>query len=221
MYLQTLSANQDEKFSFVSGCTGFVQTEIIGSDLLRLLERSALAKNPTREYVYGPSTAYLAVEVNGERTPIRSYDPTNLYAWGGLEVGSCPYIYTYSNNTNSWVNQGHILYNFVGKESEGFDEIELTDWNDHSVFLKELDPETSFIDHLYLRVVYDDGHEEIIPANDQLLHIVDGDYMVLNQGDSVEITFSAIKEEQGVQNVFVGAYGYYIPYTLLSKSSRR
>jgi len=73
------------------------------------------------------------------------------------------------------------------------------------------DPETSFIDKLYIRAVNDDGSETILTPKNYKLGRVDQNYLVLRQGEQKRIDF-VLPQGLGARKFILEARGYYIPY---------
>src|SRR5207253_3211438 len=105
-----------------------------------------------QEYIYGPSWNLNAMEVDGVEYPITPFDPQKIFLRSGFLGASCPHAYTYSTLTGTWSWQGHILYGKAGKEKEETTILELRSF-DGRVLIRELEPESSFLDYLFVRAV--------------------------------------------------------------------
>lgn len=123
---------------------------------------------------------------------------------------SCPYIFTFSTENNLWIDEGTILTDLNSKWKESTGEKELTRF-DGSILIRERDPETSYIDKLYIRAINHDGTETILTPKNKKLGRVDQNYLVLRQGEQERIDF-VFPPELGGRKFILGARGYYIPY---------
>lgn len=168
------------------------------------------AKFPLNEdYVYGPSVRIESVEIAGVSYPFREFDASRLVITEGFEMGSCPYVYTYSPDSQTWTREGVILYALNEKRKESWDERPLQKF-DGRVLIKEEDDEESFIDSVFVRAIALDGQETILnPANIQLA-ATDNRYVSLKKGDQLLVEFPRARNAIGVRYV-LEAVGYYIP----------
>jgi hypothetical protein len=166
---------------------------------------------PAIDYVYGPSVTLEAIEINDRDYIVRNYDPRYLLVTSeNEEVGSCPYIYTYSAEKGTWLNEGVTLAGINEKYKESIDEKLLSRF-DGRILIKEIDPEESFIDSMFIRAVAPDGNESILyPQNDKL-RFSDGAYLRLKQGDRLIVNFDLPKNLIAHKYVLV-TKGYYIRY---------
>ena len=178
---------------------------------IEALERDPTPVERDEEFVFGPSIRIESIDVNDKALRVRGSDPERFVIHSELHKGSCPFVYTYSARSGTWENQGHILYGRNSRDKEGGDEIEISDFNGR-IRLRERDPETSFIDFVYVRAVKRDGTTELLLAKDHLLRKLDGHYLVLEQGQEVEVEFE-MPVDPAAGSFVVGAHGYYVPYT--------
>lgn len=164
------------------------------------------------EYVFGPAVQIDSLEVESRRYTFRTFDPKRfvIYSetWG---VGSCPYVFTFSPSSQTWINEGHILYGADHPSKERSDSLQLSSY-DGRVVVRELDPENSFIDSLAIRVVRFDGSEIVLPALNESLAERDQRYLTLKQGERRLVEFKPYKL-QGDETLYIlDAVGYYEPY---------
>ena len=177
----------------------------------RMLARPKIDFGTMTEYLYGPSVRIENVEINSYGYLIRRYDPKKLLITGaGQEVGSCPYVYTYSADANSWFSEGVILYGRDSKSKESTDELLLKRFNGR-ILIRERDPEDSFIDEVEIRAIGSDGSESVLRPKIGKLLQADGDYVKLSQGEELLIDFELPPNLKAERYVLV-ASGYYIPY---------
>lgn len=190
--------------------------------LERMMKSEKIDFLSNNEYVYGPSVSIESLEINKFGYLVRQFDPSKLLITSGSDsqdVGSCPYVYSYSARRGAWQSEGVILYGINSKLKESTDEIELNQF-DGRVLIQEKDPEDSFIDSVYIRALGNNGKETILyPENVKLL-AADGDYLALRRGDQLVVQFTVPKGFVARKYVLV-ASGYYIPYNNAADSAGR
>jgi len=98
----------------------------------------------------------------------------------------------------------------VGKESETLQPRLLTHF-DGRLLIREVEPEVSYIDQLFVRVLDADGRLIELPAQFPALRAADGDYVVLNTGDEIMLAFDGFSAIPSPQRAWVMARGYYVP----------
>ncbi|MBN2005369.1 MAG: tetratricopeptide repeat protein [Anaerolineae bacterium] len=125
---------------------------------------------------------------------------------------ACPYVFTYDAQRQHWVFDTTILYQLNSPEKEQY-QLRSLHFFDGRLRLREVEPETSYIDHLYIRFQDDAGAWHTLYPDDPLLSAKDGQYLILEQGADHSVTF-ALPLETPIQNPWVVAYGYYVPYGL-------
>jgi hypothetical protein len=74
--------------------------------------------------------------------------------------------------------------------------------------LIEKEPETSYIDHLYVVMIDDAGKEHIIRPKNRQLRYQDGEYLVMKKGDKHKIEFES-QARHATQSYQLVAKGYY------------
>lgn len=191
-----------------TGNTGSVDVD--AASIEHFLNKTAELIALENEYVCGPSVGIDSIEVDNVKYPFRQFDPTKIIIYDEMIGGSCPYVYTYSNKSNSWVNEGVILYGRIGAHKISTDEKQL-DRFDGRILLKEKDPEDSFIDMVYVRAISVDGSEEILYPRDRFLSSADDKYLKLRQGEQFLVDFESYKGRAAYKYILV-VRGYYIPY---------
>lgn len=180
------------------------------SRLLQLLNRPGQNQLVDKEYLFGPAVGVESVFVDNVNYPFRQQDVSNIVVRAGADIGSCPFVYTYSVEAGSWKNEGHILYGRNSSFKEASDEKPLQRF-DGRVLIKELDPEVSFIDFIYIKAIGVDGIERRLYPNSKPLRSHDGDYLRMKQGDQVEVSFEGLWDF--TSKYVLVARGYYVPFT--------
>ena len=179
--------------------------------LLALMNKPPQKQMREKDYVFGPAMNIESVMVDGVSYPFRQFDISKLMiSTGGGEIGSCPFVYTYSAESGEWEKEGHILYGRNSALKESTDEKRLRRF-DGRLIIKEEDPEQSFIDFVYIKVTLIDGRERLLYPLNSKLRFQDGDYLTMKQGQQMELQFEAPPD------LFASSYtivsrGYYIPY---------
>ena len=110
----------------------------------------------------------------------------------------------------TWRWDTTILYNLVGQEREALQRRRLTRF-DGRLLIREVEPETSFIDQLYVWVMGDDGEGQVLLPSLRVLQEADGQYLVLTQDEELLLTFDGYPSIPQATQVWVVAKGYYVP----------
>ena len=179
------------------------------SRLLQLLNRPGQDPLLNKEYLFGPAVEVESVFVDNVNYLFRRQDVSRVVIRSGSSIGSCPFVYTYSVEAGSWKNEGHILYGQNSSFKEATDEKPLKRF-DGRIVIKEIDPEVSFIDFIYIKAIGVDGVERRLYPNSKSLRSHDGDYLRMKQGDQVEVSFEGPSDF--TSKYVLVARGYYVPY---------
>lgn len=185
----------------------------------RMLTRPKIDYSKTTEYLYGPSISIENMEIDSYGYLVRHFDPKKLLITRGgeQEGGSCPFVYSYSTDAQSWLSEGVILYGNSSKIKEANDEILLKRF-DGRILIREKDPEHSFVDMLQIKAIAADGSESIIrPKNVKLLS-ADGQYVELDRGQELLVDFD-MPPNFHPQRLVLQSAGYYLPYNLAKKTT--
>ncbi|MCW5214152.1 hypothetical protein VU13_02340 [Desulfobulbus sp. US5] len=207
-YNKIKKINTSKSISLTNSSDGTVLNNINLESLKLSDQHSLKIEKYTDEYIYGPSVFLNKVQVDNIMYNIRQYSSKYVVIYSGYPIGSCPYIFTYSQNTHTWVSEGHILYGRNKKEKEGIDKIELKRF-DGRLKIIENDPELSFID--YLHIVIERGDEEIIllPTNNKLKSD-DNNYLILKENDEIIVSYNR-RNILDSDKIFLRAKGFYLP----------
>jgi hypothetical protein len=174
---------------------------------------TAFIKNPDRTrtpYVFGPVFQVVEVLLRPELFAFRAYDRDQFVLIDGTEVGSCPYAYTRADAESPWRLEDHLIYGRRQRDWEGVDTIALHQC-DGQVLIREKDPETSYLRHVYLIVDHANGTREDLQPDVARLRNGQPDYHVMEQGDSILLRFPGFRAQPGDRYRLVSA-GYYLPY---------
>jgi tetratricopeptide (TPR) repeat protein len=127
-----------------------------------------------------------------------------------MQRGACPYIFTYNDQSRQWAIDTTILYKLVRPQAETTQARPLSRF-DGQLLLREVEPETSYVDMIAVRLITADGREITLKLNDPLLGAADRHYLVLHQGDQRLLTFDVPEGALPAREAWVVAAGYYIP----------
>ena len=177
-----------------------------------------------QRYEYGPAWRMDSVEIDGRFYDFRRHDPNNFILFAGGGVGSCPYLYSYQQETGLWLEEGHFLFGATASDLRREDEKELQ-WFDGRLEIRETEHEVTFLDSFALKLRDADGEETIYPATSPAsLSADDGDELVLAYGDRVEVKFDLPEDVWRDKTVSIVATGFYMPFSsprLFAKRSSR
>jgi hypothetical protein len=191
-----------------------VSTQIVE----RILNRPSQDFRLDKEYLYGPSMRIDNVEIDKISYPFRQFDSAKIIIRGGTDEGSCPFVYTYSFENHSWLNEGVILYGQNAKYKEARDQKELAAFEGR-VLIKEKEPEDSFIDAVYVKKILSDGNQKILYPKNERLRFVDHNYLRIRQGEEILIDFDLTSSSQAGEYI-LNMVGYYVPYNGAVNRSR-
>jgi hypothetical protein len=126
---------------------------------------------------------------------------------------ACPYIFTYDVRLGRWQHDTTILYYLVGSRAEAVQEHPLKRF-DGRLLLREIEPETSYVDWVAVRLITADGREIILKSTLQSLSNDDSRYLILHQGDEHLLWFDVPPSALPARQASVIAAGYYVPKLL-------
>jgi hypothetical protein len=127
-----------------------------------------------------------------------------------LYGAACPYVFTFDETDGRWVMDTTVLYELDGKEKETTQRRSLQRF-DGRVLIREVEPEISHIDQLLIEVVDRDGTLRVLAPDHPSLNDVDGNYLVLERGDEILVTFPDYKADVPILEVRAVATGFYEP----------
>lgn len=178
--------------------------------LIALIENADIDNESiVSEYVYDCSVFIDKISINGSWMNVREYDSKYLVIQNGYQRGSCPYIYTYHKEKKKWVLKDHVLINRDESGKEGEDEMIMSPM-DNRIMIKEEDDEVSYINHVYLKIINDNGSIKKIYPKDRRINQDDNEYLVLRQGEAHELSFNENRLLKS-DNIRLVIKGYYVP----------
>jgi hypothetical protein len=129
---------------------------------------------------------------------------------GFLGGQACPFVFTYNVERQRWVRDNVILYELVGLENERSQWRQL-DHFDGRLLIRELEPEISYLDEVYVVVIDATGRQTILRHDFTPLQAADGRRWVMRQGDQLLLTFPDYESLTAGMQFWVVATGYYLP----------
>jgi hypothetical protein len=127
--------------------------------------------------------------------------------FGGL---ACPYVFTVEPKTGDLTFDTTILYRLSSRDLETSQSRALHHF-DGKVVIREIEPETSFIDQIFVTVTDAFGTAHILRAKAKTLQSADSDYLILRRGDEVAVEFDGFQSIERPTAVTITAKGYYQP----------
>jgi hypothetical protein len=154
-----------------------------------------------RRLVWGPAMTLDDVQIEGTVYPIRAAASRDTLVLSGNEIGSCPYFSGYSHESG-WMTGGTILRGRNSEALSGTDRRVLPAF-DGRVLFEEREHEVTFIEHLGVEVLTEDGRVHLLtPASNLPLR--------LSFGDRVEVPFHEMPKARIMRATLI-ATGYYVP----------
>ena len=129
----------------------------------------------------------------------------------GIPLGqACPFVFTYNTVTDEWQFDTPIIINLVGADNEQVQKQRLTRF-DGRLLIWELEPEISYLNHIYIIAINAQGEEFVLTHDFAPLQAADAQYHVMHRGDSQLLNFPNFANLKDITEVWVVAQGYYIP----------
>lgn len=141
-----------------------------------------------------------------EKSSYRLHFRKNVF-FGGL---ACPHVFTYDTQLRNWRWDTTILYKLVGKENESIQRRRLKRF-DGKLMIRELEPEISYIDQLYIQIIDENGKQCLLQCQVPALQNADGQYLKLNQGQELLLLFNNYEKKYSEREIWVVTKGYYVP----------
>jgi len=186
--------------------------------------------NPTRasnapyhqSYLFGPQVRVDAVAYARGRgvdsRPLRRMSEQRVQVTWVTASGSCPFVFCQDAASGNWRNLGSVLVGHRSADNPGYERRPLP-FRSGSLELRELEPETSYIDCAELEVVAADGSVRRLPALDSKLRSRDGRFLVLNRGEHARLTFEGENGPWARRALHV--WGHYLPWSGKTPPSSR
>jgi hypothetical protein len=169
------------------------------------------------DFVYGPSLDMTGLMVNGEKVLFAERSRNFLQATIMNQEGSCPFLYAWHPETQSWMWYGKVIHNAKSKAREMTQEIPLTSFANR-FRLSEEELELSHIDYVALTLELQDGTSHVLKPNNPSLSEADEKYVRIPAGSFVEFEFTppADVDAGAVKRSTLTVRGYYEPYSSLN-----
>ena len=163
-----------------------------------------------------PSSLCLGRDLNDANERLRAFydlfsdallqrrDPAVFYLLGA----QCPYVYTQDPITGEWEFQTTILYQVVNQEGA---QIRPLSQFTGRLLIREAEPEVSHLNRLYVLAEMEDGSFQTLDPDVTALRHIDGEYVVLHQGDEILVALDDYPMRGDVRQWWVMVVGYYTP----------
>jgi len=138
------------------------------------------------EYTVGP---WFTPESVGGLGRIRPFSRSSVVYQGPLAQGSCPYVLAYLPAEKKWEKCGTAISNLKGKELEGESSLTLPRKMNGRLIIREVEREVSYLDQIYLWTQLENGRVVISYPKNQQVRSYDANYVVLRQGQELELEF--------------------------------
>jgi hypothetical protein len=166
-----------------------------------------------RTYQFGPATqvtkiAYTDVSEKHYSEPIRDLSTQRIQISSVVASGSCPFVFAFDSQSQQWVNTGSVLVGHHSQDDIGHD-IRPIHAKYTGLQLRELEPEVSYIDRVWLELTTHSGEVQSIYPTDLRLRSADENYLVMKQGDVQDLQFGAHPDATSLRTLHI--IGFYIP----------
>jgi hypothetical protein len=160
-------------------------------------------------FAYGPQISLKDARVAKTEIALRQVDPTAISLYVGFEIGSCPYVYAYDPDANTWRLQSRAVVGATNRALAYEDSFRLEHF-DGRLKIVEVEPEASFLDDIMVDVTLADGTILRLRSDDTRLEYRDGKYFVIAYPDAREINFPGFaKIKEPIESAEVRVFGYY------------
>jgi hypothetical protein len=132
---------------------------------------------------------------------------------------ACPFVFTYDHVNQQWRFDTTIIYKIVGAENEMVQQRPLQRF-DGRLLIREVEPEISYLDEVYVVATHDDGRETVLRHTFAPLHEANDTHYVMRQGDEITLHFPDYPNLTNVNHFAVVAKGYYVPLSGTEEANR-
>lgn len=176
----------------------------------------------TTSYVFGPALDVTGVVVDGQTIDFDERSANFMQISLFNEVGSCPYLLSWKEESQDWMQYGKILHAAKGADRE-YREIIEYDGLRTRFRLEEREPEIAYIDEASLIIDLDDGSKLKLHPSEAALAERDDQRIILVWGEGVDFAFSLPEEieESQVRRSELHVTGYYERYAPELLTARR
>lgn len=177
----------------------------------RFLDPSSTPRLPlATPYVIGASAESLAVRINDVDFDLREDSGMVLALAGGMEVGSCPFVYATRPGGDTMLNRGTIITDQIGASAEGPSRRYLGRAVGR-IEIREREYEISHLNRVRLVVIGGDGEERSYAPEANEVRDDDRAYARLERGDVLPLGFPGYQPRSDDRAVYLEATGYYTP----------
>lgn len=175
---------------------------------------SAFGAPTSKAYVYGPEIAIGGILVNGSTLKLSKRAANFMEITMTSEAGSCPYLLSWNDRENEWIEHGKILDGAPSK-SKSYTEVKAFRGFRGRFRIDEREPEMAFVERAALTVILADNRvvalEPIISAEDGRVQGAAS----IPWGHHISIEFKLPDEvpPKSVVKSFLAITGYYSRYS--------
>jgi hypothetical protein len=170
-----------------------------------------------KTYVYGSEVAIGGFSVNGSRVDLAKRSANFMEVTMSSEEGSCPYLLSWDEYKNDWIDHGKILDKAPSSDRQ-YTEVKVFSGFRGRFRLEEREPEIAFIDQAALTIVLNSGEIMSLKPTNSKLAEPDGDVVRIPWSDAIEIVFpqpAGVSADEVKESRFA-VTGYYVRYSNLS-----
>ena len=176
----------------------------------------------TTSYIYGPAFDLTGLVVDDRMIDLEERSANFIQISLFDEMGSCPYLLSWKDDSRDWMQRGKILHSAQGAENEYREVIGYEGFRSR-FRLEEREPEIAYIDEARLVITLDDGSKRGLAPSEKALVDRDGVPVALVWGEAVDFSFALPPdiEESQVDRSELYVTGYYERYPAVPVMSRR
>ena len=166
----------------------------------------------TPRYTLGPAWQIRSLAVDGLTIPIRqaNFNGVNIYL--GNEKGSCPFVYTRSDDTGLWLGEGHVLLGATSRLLERR-ETKLLKNAPRELRIIQQEDELAYIREIYVEERFGDGRIVVHRPDSET-----GEFLVTRSKERI-LRFSNLSANDSAAYALT-ITGYYIPFGSLNFESK-
>jgi hypothetical protein len=90
-----------------------------------------LRRLPAKDFVFGPEIKPTGLQVGGRKIEFVRRTANFLDLTASAEIGSCPYLLSWSDDDEEWMEHGKVLHEGLGPEHEYTETITFSDFRSH------------------------------------------------------------------------------------------
>lgn len=171
--------------------------------------KSSIQELSIKKVAIGSIINLTTLEINGENIPLDSpADEVSSAVSEYIGFGSCPYLQVFDENKHQWIDLGPVLYARDEKSKQTTESYKF-DSSIKTIRIVERERETTYLDLVQIQPEGDDLKpiKSLVPDY-QYVDQIDGKYLALSRGQSVDIDLEPIWQA-GTESIVFKVSGYY------------